>query len=527
MTYNSQLKVIAEIVTFHAQHQPNKIALICESDSVTYSDLNYSSNRTARGIKAFGLQPGSRIAYLGEESIAYYDVLFACAKSDTVLVPINWRLTSGEVKHILEDSGTQLIFVDRKFQSAVTQLYDVLSELTHVVVVDDNIEKETDVAIEFEKWQQMFSEDPHFPHGVGEDAIVQLYTSGTTGLPKGVVLPHQSFFKIRESLAKNQLDWIDWKPDDISLIGIPGFHVGGLWWALQGFAAGITNVAMKVFIPHYAVNLCEQLRITVACVVPAMIQMMLSDRDLTESSFKSLRKIVYGGSPISETLLEQGLKTMKCDFAQIYGLTETGNTAVCLPPHAHKIGSKKMKAAGLAYPGVSLKVIDSDGVSLPVGQIGEVCIHTPACMIEYWKNSQATEATIIDGWIHTGDVGYIDTDNYLYIFDRIKDVIIVAGENVFPTEVEDVLVRHSAVSDVAVVGVPDKRWGESVKAFIVKNEQQVSARNLLLFLKEKVADYKIPSQFEFTDEIPRNPSGKILRRNLRDQHWINMDRKVN
>jgi acyl-CoA synthetase (AMP-forming)/AMP-acid ligase II len=528
MTYYPQLQTIAETIVFHAQHQPNTVALIHESDSITYIDLNRSSNRTAYGIKIFGLQPGARVAYLGKESIAYYDVLFGCAKSLTVLVPINWRLTAEEVEHILKDSGTQLIFVDLDLKSMVTQLYDSLPELLHVIVVDGSVDEKIESAIGFKEWQQEFPGDDHQLQGKSEDAIAQLYTSGTTGLPKGVVLAHRSFFKIRESLAKTQLDWIDWQPGDISLIGIPGFHIGGLWWAMQGFAAGITNVAMKVFVPHEAVKLIEELRITIACVVPAMIQMMLSDRKLTETSFTSLRKLVYGGSPISETLLEQGLQIMQCSFAQIYGLTETGNTAICLPPQAHIPGSPRMKAAGLPYPGVSLKVIDRDGELLPVGEIGEVCIRTPACMIEYWKNPQATKTTLIDSWIHTGDVGYLDTENYLYIFDRIKDVIIVAGENVYPTEVENALSKHSAVFDVAVIGIPDKRWGESIKAFVVlRDEQQVSARELLLFLKGKIADYKTPSQFDFINNIPRNPSGKILRRKLRDQYWMHMDRKVN
>jgi fatty-acyl-CoA synthase/long-chain acyl-CoA synthetase len=470
------------------------------------------------------LDTRARVAYLGKESVPYYDVLFACAKSDTVLVPINWRLTAGEVEHILKDSGTRVVFVDQNLTSLVNQIRNALPELEHTIVVDEQIESSAG----FNIWQNGFSDAGHAPRANSEEPIAQLYTSGTTGLPKGVVLPHRSFFKIREALAENKLDWIDWRNDDVSLIGIPGFHVGGLWWALQGFNAGITNVAMKMFVAHDAVKTIERLGVSTACVVPAMIQMMLNDRGVTSHNFTSLRKIVYGGSPISEALLEQGLSTMQCDFAQIYGLTETGNTAVCLPPRAHVAGSPQMRSAGRPYPNVELKIIDQEGTLLPVGGIGEVCIRTPAHMIGYWGNQVATKETLVDGWIHTGDAGYLDEKGYLYICDRLKDVVIVAGENVYPAEVENALSKHPAVLDVAVIGVPDERWGEALSAFVAVNGgERVNPRELLVFLKGKIADYKIPAKYEFIESIPRNPSGKILRRELRKKYWDHMERNVN
>ncbi|WP_217146838.1 AMP-binding protein, partial [Streptomyces sp. AC627_RSS907] len=203
------------------------------------------------------------------------------------------------------------------------------------------------------------------------------YTSGTTGLPKGVVLAHRSFFAIRDALASQGLDWIDWRAGDIALIGIPGFHVGGLWWATQNFSAGVTVVAMRAFAPHQANALIKDLGITTACVVPAMLRMMLAEPGVSPADFSTLRKIVYGGSPISEALLEQSLALFGCEFAQIYGLTETGNTAVCLPPADHVPGHPRMKAAGHPYPGVRAKVIDGDGKELPVGTVGEVCLANP------------------------------------------------------------------------------------------------------------------------------------------------------
>ncbi|MEN8129655.1 MAG: fatty acid--CoA ligase [Pseudomonadota bacterium] len=524
MTYYPQLQTVGDVIKHHAEQRSEHLALICDSRTLTYGELHRRSNRTAHGIKSSGLGPGARIAYLGKESEDYYDLLFGCAKSDTVLVPINWRLAAEEVSHILQDSETRLLFVSEELRSLAEQVRAGLPDLAQVLVMD----RDGDAGAGFRAWQAGFNDENHHPVGDSDAAVAQLYTSGTTGLPKGVVLAHRSFFKIREALAEHQLDWIDWRDGDRSLIGIPGFHVGGLWWAMQGFSAGVTNVAMSIFVAYDAVRLIESKGITTACVVPAMIQMMLNDKRATGETFASLRKVVYGGSPISETLLEDGLRVMGCDFAQIYGLTETGNTSVCLPPKAHVPGSPRMKAAGRPYPGVELKILNEQGRALEAHGIGEVCIHTPARMLEYWNNPVATADTLIDGWIHTGDAGYLDDEGYLFICDRIKDVVIVAGENVYPAEVENALTKHPAVVEAAVIGIPDERWGEAVSAFVVcRDGQMVSPRELLMFLKSIIADFKIPTKYEFIDRVPRNPSGKILRRKLRDQYWRHMERKVN
>lgn len=229
--------------------------------------------------------------------------------------------------------------------------------------------------------------------------------------------------------------------------------------------------------------------------------------------------MVYGGSPIAESLLRQGLETMGCEFAQIYGLTETGNTAVCLPPAAHHGGGGLLRAAGRPYPGFGVKIVDDKGEVLPAGETGEICLRTPAHMVEYWRLPEATAKTLVDGWIHTGDAGYLDTDGYVFVCDRIKDLIIRAGENVYPAEIENALAAHPAVSDVAVIGVPDEHWGEAAKAFVALRPGHTgTVRELRRFLRDCLAEFKIPTMYEFVDTIPRNPSGKILRRTLRDRN---------
>jgi long-chain acyl-CoA synthetase len=509
--YHGELRTVADVPGFHARRQPDTPAIICAGRQLDYAGLHRTSNRIGHALRASGVAVGDRVAYLGQESVHYYATLFACAKIGAVLVPVNFRLTGPEVGHILDDSGSRLLIVDDELRPGLREL---AAEVHGTSGFDD--------------WIAPWPDTDPSVHTGPEDPVVQLYTSGTTGLPKGVVLPHRSLFAIRDALAAAGLDWIDWRPGDRSLIGIPGFHVGGVWWAMQGFAAGVTNVAMPRFDPTGAVRLITDLGVTTACVVPSMLRLLLAEPGVDKATFASLRKIVYGGSPIVESLLRTALAVFDCDFAQIYGLTETGNTAVCLPPEAHVGGGPRLRAAGRPYPGVEVKVIDETGTPLPAGQVGEVCLRTPARMLEYWGLPEATATTLVDGWIHTGDAGRLDEDGHVFISDRIKDMIIVGGENIYPAEIENVLGKHPAVGDVAVVGVPDERFGEAVHAFVaVRPGERLRPRDLLVFAKERLAGFKIPARFEFVDAVPRNPSGKILRRELRDRFWAGRDRQVN
>jgi long-chain acyl-CoA synthetase len=514
--HHPELQTLVQTTSFHAHHQPTTPAVVFEGRTVTYEQLHRESNRIAHAIQAAGLTPGDRVAYLGKESEHYYEILFGCAKSGTVLVPVNWRLTAPEVSHILRDSGTRLLFLEEELGPIVGKM---------PTAPPDTV---VELGEPFAVWKASHPDTDPTPHVTPDTPVAQLYTSGTTGLPKGVVLAHRSFFAIRDALASEGLDWIDWRAGDIALIGIPGFHIGGLWWATQNLNAGTTIVAMRTFAARQAVDLIRDLGITTACVVPAMLRMMLTEPGVGARNFTTLRKTVYGGSPISEALLEESLAVLDCEFAQIYGLTETGNTAVCLPPAAHVPGGSLMQAAGRPYPGVGSKVIDGEGRELPPGAVGEVCLATPAHMIEYWGLPDKTAETLVDGWIHTGDAGYIDEDGYIFIRDRIKDAILVAGENVYPAEIENVLEHHPGVAEAVVVGAPDERWGEYVHAFVVPVPgQPPSPRDLHTFLVPRLASFKLPARYEVIDSVPRNPSGKILRRELRDRFWGDSARKVN
>jgi len=522
--YFPQLRTLQQSIAFHAAERPDHPAVLCEDRSVSYGDLHRRSNRTAHGLRAQGLAAGARVAFLGKESEHYYDVLFGAAKAGAVLVPINWRLTPGEVRHILADSGTAVLFVEDEFLPAAERVVAELAQAPVIVRLDGPGGPGTGLP----DWQSGFPDTGIDAGGGWDDPVAQLYTSGTTGLPKGVVLAQRSFFAVRDAMESQGLDWIDLRPGDVSLIGIPGFHVGGIWWAAQGFNAGVTIVSMRMFVSATAVDLIRDAGVTIACVVPAMLQMMLSEQRATRAHFASLRKVVYGGSPISATLLQQCLDDIGCEFAQIYGLTETGNTAVCLPPAEHVAGSPRLQAAGRPYPGIDIKVIDSEGRALPPRAIGEICIRTPAAMLEYWGLPEATASTLVDGWVHTGDAGYLDEEGFVFVCDRIKDTVIVAGENVYPAEIESALAKHPAVAEAAVVGIPHEQWGEAVHAFVVfRAGRTARPRELMLFLRDEIADFKVPTSYDVIPALPRNPSGKILRRSLRDRFWAGRVRQVN
>lgn len=516
-------RTLAALTARHARLRPDHPAVRCADRTLTYGQLHHQSGLVARALRAAGLRPGARVAYLGKESEHYYETLFGCARAQAVLVPVNWRLTGPEVHHILADSGSEVLLIEDAFADILDRLPSPYRGL--VVRLGSGGE--------YADWKNTADEDggqpPEDVPPAGPDTpVAQLYTSGTTGLPKGVVLAHRSFFAIKDAMARAGVHWIDPRPEDTALVGIPGFHVGGLWWAAQNLDAGATLLVLPAFAPGEAVAGIRDHGVTTACVVPAMLRMLANHPGVTADDFTTLRKVVYGGSPISEALLDDSLALLGCEFAQIYGLTETGNTAICLPPEDHLPGRRRARAAGRPYPGVRVRVVDGSGAPLPAGRVGEVCLATPARMVEYHGLPDRTAETLRDGWIHTGDAGHLDEDGYLYIQDRIKDTVIVAGENVYPAEVEDALESHPGVAEAVVVGIPDDRWGEAVHAFVVAAPGgEPTARGLHRHLVGRLAAFKLPARYEFVDSVPRNPSGKILRRQLRDRFWAGTDRKVN
>ncbi|BBX84464.1 AMP-binding protein [Mycolicibacterium aubagnense] len=490
----------------NAEAGGGRVALIFATEQITFTELAQRSLAVARALVAAGVRTGDRVVHVATDTPALYELLYGCARIGAVLVPVNWRLATDELDFVVKHSGARVLITDRPDLAAenVVQLGDFArwrDSATNRVLPDIAVDRNT--------------------------PVVQMYTSGTTGRPKGVVLGHRTFNAVRELLDNAGLDWIDWRPDDVSLIALPAFHIGGMWWATQALNSGLPSVVIPRFTAMGAAAAVRDNGVTLTCFVPAMILMLLSAPGVVASDLATLRKIAYGGSPIGPDLLSHAIDTIDCEFAQIYGLTETGNTAVCLPPEQHRPGLARLHAAGKPYPGVDVAIRDSEGNDLPSGVSGEVYLRSPAQMLEYFADPAETANTIVDGWVRTGDAGYVDDDGFLVIRDRVKDLIIVSGENVYPAEVEKAINSHPDVHDSAVVGVPDDRRGECVHAFIVTKPESLLADNELSeFLGRRLARFKVPSRYEFIESIPRNPSGKILRRELREQFWAGLDRQV-
>ncbi|MFJ4920598.1 fatty acid--CoA ligase [Streptomyces sp. NPDC088725] len=503
----------------HARDRADRPAVVCEGRITTYGHLHRESNRAAHALRAAGVRPGDRIAFLGRESEYYYLAILAGAKVGAVTVPVNWRLTPTEVDHILRDSGAVLVFADEEFSATVEGVRQHLPGLRSVVRLDGPGEAgETDRGAWMRKWYADLPDSDLPPVTGPDDAVVQIYTSGTTGLPKGAVLAHRSFFTLPAAMREHGQDWIDWRPDDVSLISLPGLGIAGIGWFMHGFVAGAVNVVMPQFIPQEAVRLIRDRRVTITFTAPAMLQMLMAEREAGPEAFASLRKIAYGAAPISERQLQECLDVFGCEFAQIYASTETGSVAVCLPPEDHQPGVGRLRSVGRPCPGNEVKVIGRDGEELPPGQIGQICIRTPSRMLGYWNLPEATARTVVGEWLHMGDAGYLDEAGYVYLCDRMNDTIIVAGQNIYPAEVEKELDSHPAVADAAVVGLPDARWGEAVHACVVlRPGATVTPRELVLSLRGRLADYKIPTDFHIVEALPRNPSGKILRRTVRER----------
>jgi len=292
---------------------------------------------------------------------------------------------------------------------------------------------------------------------------------------------------------------------------------------------GGRGVVLNTFVPWEALELIGKYQITKVAMVPAMIQFCMAEPTFETTDFSSVQGFLYGGSPIAPALLRKAMDAFQCGFFQIYGMTETGNMAVCLRPEDHDLNNEvRLKAAGKPLPGVEVKITNPNGELVLPNQIGEICIKSPSRMIGYWNRDEATQETLNEGWIRTGDAGYQDEEGYIFVCDRVKDMIIYSGENLFPAEIEAVLSEHEAVAEVAVIGVPSEQWGEIPKAFIVqKPGYALKKKEMRAFAKERMADFKVPRSFEFIDKLPRNPSGKVLKRVLREPYWNTMERQVN
>jgi acyl-CoA synthetase (AMP-forming)/AMP-acid ligase II len=522
---DADVRTLPELLRRQAKQRPTHTAIIFGDRRVSYAELDAAANRVANALIADGVAPGARVALLAKDSDRGYEVLLGCAKAGAVALSVNWRLAPREIAYIIRDAQAELVFVGRDFAAQLAAVRAELPGVRRIIVVSgDGGDWPT-----LHQWLTGHGDgDPDVACGP-DDVVFQLYTSGTTGSPKGAQLPHRSLFGVIDSIARQGDTWIDWGPSDVLLLPLPSFHVAGVWWVARCLAAGATCIVMEAFVGWQVLEHIARHRVTKLCAVPAMLQVLLSEPTCRTTDVSSLTHIIYGASPVADALLQQAMATFRCAMVQIYGMTEVGNVAVSLRAEDHTApANPRMRSAGRALPGVTLKIIDGHGRALPPRQIGEICIHSPANMVGYWHLDQATAETLRDGWIHSGDAGFLDEDGYLFIQDRVKDMIIYAGENIYPAEIENVLHDHPAVAEAAVIGVPDERWGETVKAVVVlRPGAAATAEDIIGFARGRIAAFKVPKSVDFATALPRTPSGKVKKAELRAPYWKGRERQVN
>ncbi len=517
-----KLQSLADITRLQRAERPTAIAQIFDGRETSFAELDRRASQVANGLRAEGLAPQSRIAYLGKNSDRFFELVFGAFKANVVMVSVNWRLALPEIVYIVNDARCELLFVSAEYVELVASLREACPSLRKTIAMDGDAEG----LPAFEAWREAQPETDEHIAIAPDDDVVQLYTSGTTGHPKGVQLTtdnYLAFFRVSQAAQ-----WGDFSPGEINLACMPVFHVAGLNMGVITIAQGATSVLVRDAEPGQLLEYIARYRVNNAFFVPALMLFMLQHPLTQTTDFSSLRRLYYGASPIAEDLLRKAKAVFGCAFFQLYGLTETNGAGACLHDAAHDPALGKLRACGTPYPGIDIKVVAADGATLPAGEVGEILIRSGTVMKGYWGRPEATAETIRDGWFHTGDAGYFDKDGYLFIHDRLKDMIVSGGENIYPAEVENAVFGHPAVADVAVIGVPDEKWGESVKAIVVlKPGASVEVEELIAFTRTRVAGYKIPRSIDFVPALPRNPSGKILRRELREPYWVGKARQVN
>jgi long-chain acyl-CoA synthetase len=491
--------------------------------TITWSEMDARASRVAQALLAAGLTEQSRVAFLDKNGPEYFEVLLGGGKANIVNVAVNWRLTTAEMAYVINDAGARVLVVGPDFIGHLDALEPALESVERIVVIGGHSRHE-----DYETWLARYpAVDPARPVAPS-DVAMQLYTSGTTGLPKGAMLTNAGL----GTLLPHVGPWWQFDESSVNLVCMPLFHIGGSGWALVGMGVGCHSILCREFVAAEILTTLEHHRVTNALFVPAMLQVLTTVPGAAARDFRALRSIVYGASPITNEVLVRSMQTFRCPFVQVYGLTETTGAITQLPADDHAVDGPRLRllrSAGKPFPWVELRIAAPGGRPCAPGAVGEVWTRSVQNFKGYWGQEDETARTLdADGWLRTGDAGFLDDEGYLFLTDRVKDMIISGGENVYPAEVENALAEHPAVADVAVIGVPHERWGETVKALVVRRPGATAdATEVIAFTRERLAHFKCPTSVDFVESLPRNPAGKILKRELREPYWQGRARRIN
>jgi acyl-CoA synthetase (AMP-forming)/AMP-acid ligase II len=505
------LDTLATMLDTNALKYPDQIAFVWKDSRVTHSAFQERASKLASALAGLGLRRQDRVGVLSQNRLEFQEIYAACELTGLIAATVNWRLAIPEMVYIINDGGSRVLLFEADYAETVAAMKEQLTSVEHFICIDGDI----DFADPYE--QLLISGDAAGApfRARPEDIAFLIYTSGTTGRPKGVMLTHQGQVAAAEILGSDMRN----APNDRLLIMMPLFHIGAKVIQLaQHWRAG-TVVLQKGFEPDAILKTIEFEKISVTHMAPTMVQTLLDSPGVEKADLSSLRLIVYAAAPMPLPVLKRGLSLIGPVFQQQFGQTEGVGTTLLAHQHRPNGDARDLEiltSVGQASPRVGMRVVDDTGNDLPLGEVGEILLTSPGVMKGYWNNSAATIDTLRDGWVHTGDVGRLDHEGFLYLVDRKKDMIISGGENIYSREVEEAVVQHDAVSEVAVIGVPDKAWGEAVMAVVVlKSNAIVAEDDLITFCRTLIASYKKPRNIVFVDRIEKLPSGKIDKVQLR------------
>lgn len=517
---------IGMLFTKSARSFPERLA-ICQGDQEwTYAEANERINRLANGFKNLGLKKGDHVAILSFNCYQFLETLFACFKSGLCAVPLNFRLHPKEYQYIIDHSDSIAVVFGEDFGDPLLSANEKMPKVKHYICFSnpsagmedyENLIKNT--ASEFKDVE------------VNQDDLAWIfYTSGTTGLPKGAMLTHGNLLAMTMNFYA---DISPLGPDDAVLHAAPLSHGSGLYSLPNvGKAANNAILETRSFEPKVVCETIQKRKITNMFAAPTMVKLLVSWPEIDNYDLRSLKCLNYGGGPSYVEDLKEAIRKLPPCLVQLYGQGESPMTITYLRKEEHVLEGmeeqmERLSSAGIPRTDVEVKIFDKDDSELPAGELGEIVVRGEVVMKGYWKNEEATAETLRKGWLHTGDIGRMDERGYLYLFDRSKDMIISGGENIYCREIEDIIIRHPAVYEVAVIGVPDEKWGEAVKAVVsLKPGMKATEQEIIDFCKENIASYKKPKSVDFVDELPKNSYGKIIKKELREKYWQGQEKRI-
>lgn len=511
----------------NAQVSPNTIATVDGARRQTWAELHDRVARIAAALVALGGQSGDRAAILALNSDRYFELYFAVPWAGRVLVPLNTRWSVKENVYSLKDCGATILLVDASFKDVAREIFLEVDDLQTLIYMGDGDTPEGMLSYEALLQAVEPIEDVHADYA---DLAGIFYTGGTTGFPKGVMLSHQNLWSsaisIMAGVSVNQ-------PGTVYLHAAPMFHLADLAFSIANTIAGSTHIFIPAFEPGKVLEAIAGNKVTDVLLVPTMISMLLSHPTLAGADVSSLRKMIYGASPMPEGTLLRAIEGFaKVGFYQAYGQTELGPIATILTPQYHVLegpDARRLRSAGQAAYCVELKILGDEGQALEVGCIGEVAVRGPNTMLGYWNSPEQTRTALVDGWVMTGDAGYLDEEGFLFLVDRVKDMIVSGGENVFSAEVESAISRHPAIHEVVVIGIPSEQWGESVLAIVrLRESAGATEQEVIDHCRQYIAGYKCPRSVVFRKEpFPMTGAGKLRKVELREVYWRDCQRAIN